>query len=200
MQSAQQQPEGSAQAAGMLSLGRGLLLFQKVMLRSAVRCGYPPGAQWGPAHQGSHLGGAPGPRGPRSQVQASPPGPHSPLRVVAETGEQMGTCSRRALPGRMAGVFKLPHQQDTEPGACHQEPATQPAFWLSVEVDVSPKMHPSPCAPNAWASKATTKKPCPTLERIAGCWSLDLAEYVGGRCSSLGCGAAGLKSPGFGGR
>lgn len=78
-----------------------------------------PRSKRGPAHQHSHLSGAPGPPRPRGQVQARTPGPRSPLRVVAETSERVGTCSRRAFPGRIAGVIKLPHQHDPEPRACH---------------------------------------------------------------------------------
>lgn len=67
----------------------------------------------------------------------------------------------------------------------NQETATRLAPWLVVTVDVFPKTHPSCCAPNAWASKATTRKSSQTLERIEGCWSLGLAESAGGeRCSS----------------
>lgn len=39
-----------------------------------------------------------------------------------------------------------------------QEAAAHLAPWLVVEVDVLPKMHPSHYTPNAWTSKATTRK------------------------------------------
>ncbi|KAF6130844.1 hypothetical protein HJG60_007817 [Phyllostomus discolor] len=63
------------------------------------------------------------------------------------------------------------------------EPATHLAPGLVVEVDVFPKMHPSHCAPNAWTSKASTRKPFQKLERIVCCWCVGLAKCIGGRCS-----------------
>lgn len=136
------------------------------------------------AHEGRGVRSRPAPRGPAHHSELL-------LRPVNVWGHAPGVLF---LAGWLVCSNYLTNR------TLNQEPATQPAFWLLVEVDVSPKMYPCPCAPNAWASKATTKKPCPTLERIAGCWCLDLAEYVGGRYSSLGCGAAGLKSLGVGGR
>lgn len=76
-------------------------------------------------------------------------------------------------------MFKLPHQQGMK-----QQPATHPAPWLVVEVDVFLKMHPSHYAPSAWASKTATSKLSQQLERVEGCWSLGLAEHSEGRCSS----------------
>lgn len=62
----------------------------------------------------------------------------------------------------------------------NQEPATHLAPWLGVKVDVFPKMHPSHCAPNAWTSKATTKKPYQKLERLEGCWCWVLQNVLEG--------------------
>jgi hypothetical protein len=73
-------------------------------------------------------------------------------------------------------MFKLPHQQDTEPGD------VSPLFI--EEADVFPKMHPPTSALHAWATKATTKKPSQKIERIEGCWSWGLAECSGETCSS----------------
>lgn len=66
-------------------------------------------------------------------------------------------------------MFKLPHQQGMK-----QQPATHPAPWLVVEVDVFLKMHPSHYAPSAWASKtATSKLPSSGKElRAVGLWAL----------------------------
>lgn len=41
----------------------------------------------------------------------------SPLCVASWTSEHLGTCSGSFFPGRIADVFKLPHQWATEPGA-----------------------------------------------------------------------------------
>lgn len=62
----------------------------------------------------------------------------------------------------------------------NQELATHLAPWLVVKVDVSPKMHPSHCAPNAWTSKATTKKAYQKLERLKGCWCWVLQNVLEG--------------------
>lgn len=115
-----------------------------------------------------------------------PPLPRSEIGQYLEgnshnswTSEHLGTCSRDFSPGRIAGVFKLPHQQGAEPGACH------PCGPLAVvKVDVFPKMHPSHCAPNVWTSKATTKKPYQKLERLEGCWCWDLRNVLEGGISA----------------
>jgi len=133
------------------------------------------------AHQGRGVRSRPIPQGPAHHSELL-------LRPVDVWGRAPGVLL-------LAGLLVCSNYLTNR--TLNQEAATQPAFWLLVEVDVPPKTHPSHCAPNAWASKATTKKPCPTLERIAGCWSSDLAEYVGGRCSSK---VQELESPGVGGK
>ena len=120
----------------------------------------PSGAQPRSAVTGRALG----PPLPRSGIGQHPGHyPHHPELLLGPVN------SWGHAPGAFLPAGLLVYSNYLTERTLNWEPATHLAPRLVVEVDIFPKMHPSPCAPNAWTSKASTRKPFQKLERIVGC-------------------------------